>query len=374
MLINPLPFPELDRIVAIWDESPGGPHNEVAFANYADWRAQNSSFEHLGLYRWWDANVTGIDPPERVQGFLISSNFLDVVGVKPVLGRGFLPEEDQPGKDSVAILSYGLWKRRFAGDAGVIGQTITLNGVARTLIGVMPRDYNFPRGVELMAPLTETPARVTNRRSHEFLAVARLKPDVSLQQAQADLDGIAARLQQQYPQTNTDLGAKVYPLLDDTVRTYRAVLLLLMVSVGFVLLIACANVANLTLVRASARFKEVAIRSALGANRWRIARQMLTESVALAVVGGACGILFGFWGIDLMKSFIPAGEMKFVPGWSRIGINLPVLAFTVGLSVLTGLLFGLPPALQSSKTTLSEALKAAKSRQAPQDNACGACL
>ena len=357
LLINPLPFPELDRIVAIWDESPGGPHNEVAFANYADWRAQNSSFEHLGLYRWWDANITGIDPPERVQGFLISSNFLDIVGVKPVLGRGFLPEEDQPGKDSVAILSYGLWQRRFAGDAGIIGQTITLNGVARTLIGVMPRDYNFPRGVELMAPLTETPARVTNRRSHEFLAVARLKPDVSLQQAQADLDGIAARLQQQYPQTNTDLGAKVYPLLDDTVRTYRAVLLLLMVSVGFVLLIACANVANLTLVRASARFKEVAIRSALGANRWRIARQMLTESVALAVVGGACGILFGFWGIDLMKSFIPASEMKFVPGWSRIGINLPVLAFTVGLSVLTGLLFGLAPALQSSKTTLSEALK-----------------
>ncbi len=357
LLLNPLPFPELDRIVAIWDESPGAPHNEVAFANYADWGAQQSSFEHLGLYRWWDANVTGIDPPERVQGFLVSANFLDVVGVKPSLGRGLLPDEDQPGKDSVALLSYGLWQRRFGGEAGVIGQTISLNGVARTVIGVMPQDYNFPRGVELMAPLAQTPARVSNRRSHEFLAVARLKPGVSIQQAQADLDAITGRLQQQFPQTNTDLGARVYPLLDDTVRMYRAVLLLLMASVGFVLLIACANVANLMLVRASARFKEVAIRSALGASRWRLARQLLTESVALAVAGGVCGILFGLWGIDLMKSFIPASDMKFVPGWNRIGINLPVLAFTVGLSVLTGLLFGLAPALQSSKTNLSEALK-----------------
>ncbi len=364
LLLNPLPFPELDRVVAIWDESPPAPHNEVAFANYVDWGAQQSSFEHLGLYRWWDANVTGIDPPERVQGFLVSANFLDVVGVRPALGRGFLTEEDQPGKDGVALLSYGLWQRRFAGDAGVVGQTISLNGVARTVIGVMPQDYNFPRGVELMAPLTQTPARVSNRRSHEFLAVARLKPGVSIQQAQADLDGITGRLQQQFPQTNTDLGARVYPLLDDTVRMYRAVLLLLMASVGFVLLIACANVANLMLVRASARFKEVAIRSALGASRWRLARQLLTESVTLAVAGGACGILFGFWGIDLMKSFIPASDMKFVPGWNRIGIDLPVLAFTVGLSVLTGLLFGLAPAIQSSKANLGEALKEGAQRSA----------
>ncbi|MFY9609356.1 MAG: ABC transporter permease [Blastocatellia bacterium] len=364
LLLNPLPFPELDRIVAIWDESPGAPHNEVAFANYVDWGAHQSSFEHLGLYRWWDANVTGIDPPERVQGFLVSANFLDVIGVKPALGRAFLTEEDQPGKDSVALLSYGLWQRRFAGDVSVIGQTIALNGVARTVIGVMPQDYNFPRGVELMAPLTQTPTRVSNRRSHEFLAVARLKRGVSIHQAQADLDAITGRLQQQFPLTNTDLGARVYPLLDDTVRVYRAVLLLLMASVGFVLLIACANVANLMLVRASARYKEVAIRSALGASRWRLARQLLTESVALAVAGGAFGILFGLWGIDLMKSFIPASDMKFVPGWNRIGLDLPVLAFTVGLSVLTGLLFGLAPAIQSSKANLSEALKEGAQRSA----------
>jgi putative ABC transport system permease protein len=357
LLINPLPFPELDRVVAIWDESEGGPHNEVAFANYADWRAQQTSFENLGLYRWWDGNISAIDPPERVQGFLISANFLDIVRVKPELGRGFLSEEEQPGKDGVAILSYGLWQRRFAGDSDIIGKTITVNGVVRTVVGVMPQDYNFPRGAEVLAPLTMTPARVSNRRSHEFLAVARLKPGVSIQQAQADLDAITARLEQQYPQTNTGLGAKVYPLLDDTVRLYRAVLLLLMASVGFVLLIACANVANLMLVRASSRFKEIAIRSALGASRWRIARQLLTESVTLAVVGGACGILFGLWGIDLMRSFIPTSDIKFVPGWSRIGINLPVLAFTIGISVLTGLLFGLAPALQSSKTNLSEALK-----------------
>jgi putative ABC transport system permease protein len=357
LLLNPLPFPELNRIVAIWDESDRFQHNEVAFANYLDWRSQQSSFEHLGLYRWWGANITGVDPPERIQGFLLSSNMFDVLGVKPALGRGFLPDEDQPGKDGVAILTHGLWQRRFGGDAQAIGRTLTVNGAVRTIIGVMPPDYNFPRGAEILAPLTLTPERMSDREGHAFLAVGRLKPGVSIQTAQADLDAITHRLAEQYPQTNTGLGARIYPLLDDTVRMYRAVLLLLTGAVGFVLLIACANVANLMLARSTGRFKEAAIRAALGASRWRIARLFLTESVMLSVIGGTGGILFGLWGIDLMASFIPSSDIKFIPGWDRIGIDLPVLGFTLGVSIVTGLLFGLAPALQSSKTNLSEGLK-----------------
>ncbi|MCI0348119.1 MAG: ABC transporter permease, partial [Acidobacteriales bacterium] len=332
LLLSPLPFTNLDRIVAIWDESEGAPHNEVTFANYLDWRAQQTSFEHLGIYRWWGANITGIDPPERVQGFLVSSSMLDVLGVKPALGRGFLPEEDQPGKDNVTILAHGLWQRRFGGDPHIVGKTIMLNDVARTVIGVMPPDYNFPRGAEILAPLAMTPARIANRRFHTYLVVGRLKLNVSVQQAQAELDNITRRLAQQYPQTNTGWGARVYPLLDDTVSLYRAVLLLLLAAVGFVLLIACANVANLMLARAAGRFKEVAIRSALGAGRWRIARQLLIESVLLALIGGVCGILFGVLGINVMRSFIPADQIQFVAGWDRIGINWPVLGYTLAIS------------------------------------------
>jgi putative ABC transport system permease protein len=357
LLLKPLPFPEMERLVAIWDESARYSHNEVTVANYLDWKAQSQSFEHLGVYRWWSTNLTGVEPPERVQGFLVSASLLDALGMKPALGRSFRTEENEPGKDQVAILMHGLWQRRFGGDPNIVGQTITLNGVARTIIGVMPPEFNFPRGAEVLAPLAFTPELSRNRGNHAYLAVGRLKAGGSLEQAQADISTIARRLEQQYPETNTGLSAIVYPLLADTVRQYRAALLVLMGAVGFVLLIACANVANLMLARTTGRLREVAIRAALGAGRGRIVRQLMTESLVLAVLGGALGVLLAVWGLDLLKASLPDDALRFVPGLNKLGLNYPVLGFTLLVSVLTGMIFGLAPALQASKPNLNEALK-----------------
>ena len=359
LLVRPLPFDNLDRIVALWEKVPsrGVERNETAAANYLDWSAQQTSFEHTGLYSWWSANLTGVENPENIQGYLITASLFDVVGVRPLHGRAFTAEEEQPGKDDVVILNHGLWRRRFGGDPGVIGKTISINGAPRTVVGVMPPEYNFPRGGELLAPLALTQRQAQNRVAHYLLAVARLKPGVSIAQAQAELDTIMTRLERQYPNTNTGRGLGVFPLLRDTVRDYRPALLTLMGLVGFVLLIACANVANLLLARAAVRDREMAIRAALGASRWRVARQLFTESILLALIGGALGVLLALWAGDLIRSAIPAEYMNFIPGWKLIGVDLRVLAFTFALSTLTGLLFGLAPALQASKPDLNVALK-----------------
>jgi putative ABC transport system permease protein len=359
ILLKPLPFSDLDRIVAIWDKVPSRAmeRNEVAIANYLDWRAQNNSFEHIGLYRWWSTNLTGVQPPERVQGFLVSANFLEVLGMKPMIGRGFSADEDQPGKEPVAILGYGLWQRRFGGDPNIVNKTIALSGVNRTVIGVMPGEFNFPSGADVLAPLTLTPELAGNRENHAYLGVGRLKPGISLANAQAEMNTIAGRLEQQYPVTNTGRGIGIYPIVEDTVRFYKTAMLVLMATVAFVLLIVCANTANLMLARAAGRQKEMAVRRALGASRWRLIRQLLTESLILAVVGGAFGILIAVWGVDLLRSFNPGEAAKFVPGWNRIGVSLPVLGFNLGVSIFSGLLFGLAPAWQISKTDLNGALK-----------------
>ena len=359
LLINPLPFPRVDRLVAIWESVPsqGVERNETAIANYLDWRAQNQSFENVALYTWWNANLAGVDSPERVQGYLVTTNFLDTLSVPPALGRTFIPEEAQPGKDQVIILSYGLWQRRFAGDSEVINKTVMVNGLPRAIIGVMPEDYHFPKGADVLAPFVLTPERAGSRGSHGCLTVARLKDGVSLAQAQADMDAIASRLEQQYPQTNTGRGVVLYTLMDDTVRLYRAMLLITMLAVGFVLLIACANVANLTMARAAGRAKEIAVRLALGASRWRIMRQLITESVILAMLGGAAGILLALWGTDLLKAAMPGETVRYIIGWKNISINLTVLGYTLGLAILVGILFGIAPALQASKPDLNETLK-----------------
>src|SRR5215813_676901 len=359
LLLKPLPFPELDRVVAVWDKLPsrGVLHNEVTFANYLDLKTQNRSFEQLALYRWWSPNLTGVEPPERIQGFLVTANFFDAIGMKPIMGRTFADEENQPGKDAVAIITHSLWQRRFGGDPEILNKTITINTVVRKVIGVMPEHFNFPKGAEIYAPIAMTPELMKSRGNHSFYILGRLNRGTSIASAQADIDNIMARLEQQFPETNAGWGATAFPLVADTVRTYDTALWIMMGAVGFVLLIACANVANLMLARASGRQKEIALRTALGASRWRIVRQLLTESVIVALIGGGVGVLIGFWGIDALRAADPAEASKFAPGWYQLGINTPVLLFTLGLSLVSGIFFGLAPALQASKTNLNDSLK-----------------
>ena len=363
LLLKPLPFPELDRVVAIWDKSATVDRNEVAFGNYLDWRAQSQSYEQLALYRWWSANLTGIDSPERIQGFLVTANFFDALGMKPIMGRNFLPDENQPGKEAVAIITHSLWQRRFGADPNIVNKTITINSVVRTVVGVMPERFNFPKGSEVYAPLAMTPELMKNRMSHSYYVIGRLKPGVSIESSQAELDNVTARLEQQYPEANKGWGATVYPILADTVRQYNTALWIMMGAVGFVLLIACANVANLMLARASGRQREIALRAALGASRWRIVRQLLTESVIVALLGGVFGILVAFWGIDALRASNPGEAERFAPGWYQLGLNFTVLAFTLGLSLFSGIVFGLAPALQASRPNLNDSLKEG-SRQA----------
>ena len=359
LLINPLALPEVNRLVAIWEKVPGQgvERNETAVANYIDWQAQSQSFENVALYSWWNANLSGIDPPERVQGYVVTTNLLDTLKVQPLLGRGFLSEEGQPGKDQVIIMSYGLWQRRFGGDPDIVNQTLTVNGIPRTVIGVMGEDYQFPKGFDLLTPYAFRPEQAADRQSHGSLTVARLKDGVTLAAAQADMNAVAARLEKQYPQTNTGRGVALFTLLNDTVRIYQAALLVSLLAVGFVLLIACANVANLTLARAAGRAKEIAVRLALGASRWRIMRQLMTESIILAVIGGAAGILLALWGTDTLKAAMPGATVRYIIGWKNIGINFTVLGYTLGLSLAVGLLFGFAPALQASRPDLNETLK-----------------
>ena len=359
LLLKPLPFPDPERVVALWDKVPsrGVERNEVTVANYLDWRAQNKTLEQLAIYRWWSTNLTGSDSPERVQGFQVTTNFLDVVGVKPFMGRNFSVEEGEPGKDAVALLTYSLWQRRFGADPNIVNKTIATNGVARTVIGVMPPEFNYPKGADIYAPLAITPELAGNRGNHSYLGIGRLKSGVSLQGAQAEFDSIAAQLEKQYPETNTGRGIVIYPILQDTVRMYSTALWVMMGAVGFVLLIGCANVANLMLARATSRQREIALRTALGASRFRIVRQLLTESVLLALLGGGLGVLIGYWGVDLLRSANPADAARFAPGWNHLGINLPVLGFTFLLSLLSGVLFGLAPAWQLSKPELNSSLK-----------------
>jgi putative ABC transport system permease protein len=359
LLLKPLPIPNQDRVVAIWDKNPsrGVDHNEVAFANYLDWRAQNHSFDQLALERWWSINLTGSDMPERIQGFLVSSNFFDTVGVKPVQGRNFLPDENESGKDRVAIIAHSLWQRRFGSDPAIVNKTITTNGYARTVIGVLPEGFNYPKGAEIYAPIPISPELAKSRGNHSYNVIGRLKDGVTLQSAQADIDTITARLATQYPDTNVGLGATVYPIVADTTRIYSTAMWIMMAAVGFVLLIACANVANLTLARAGARQKEIALRAALGASRWRIVRQLLVECLIIALLGGAAGIVVAYWGIDLLRAANPGDAAKYADGWKNFGLNYQVLAFTFGLSLLSGFIFGLAPAWQVSKPNVNDALK-----------------
>ncbi|HKP13125.1 MAG TPA: ABC transporter permease, partial [Blastocatellia bacterium] len=354
ILLRPLPYEEPGRLVLLDETAPahGMPSMGVSFPNFLDWREQNTVFEDIAAYDTDRFTLVGWGEPEQFPGSEVSSGLFEILGVAPVQGRTFTAEEDRPDHDTVVILSHGLWQRRFGSDPAIIGQTITLNNRPRTVIGIMPPGFKFPEIADLWLPLALDTKRYT-RNDHGLSAIARLKPGVTLERAQAEMKAIAVRIEEQNPVTNEGLGVNVLSLRDGLTSDYRLALLILLGVVGFVLLIACANVANLLLARASVRQKEVALRSALGASRWRLFRQLLTESLLLGVMGGALGLVLTLWGLDLLLTAIP---IKF-PFWMKFNLDIRVIGFTIGISLLTGLVFGVVPALGTSKPNLNEILK-----------------
>ena len=331
----------------------------MAPGNFIEWRDQNQVCEQLVAIQQKSFDVSDGSHPERFPGYGVTQGFFDALGVKAALGRTLLPEDSEPGREQVVVLKHSFWQQHFGGDPGIVGKTINLNRKQFTVVGVMPADFNYPyNGGEMWTPLVFDRKEQKDRGSHYLRVIGLLKPGVSLAQAQAGMGSIAQRAQQQFPETNSGRDASVVTLTDDAVRGARTGVPILMGAVVFVLLIACANVANLLLVRAASRQRETAVRLALGASRSRLIRQALTESALLGLLGGALGLLISIWAIAALARGIPEGFSKFIPGWSHLGINFTVLAFTFGLSMLAGMVAGLAPVWHSTRTNLNEALKA----------------
>jgi putative ABC transport system permease protein len=370
VLLKALPYRDPERIVMLWTDNPSlnlGLHElPPAPPDLIEWRSQAQSFEQIAAFRTSPADLSEQGDPERVGGVQVTANFFSLLGTQPMLGRLFSTDEEQPGKDKVAIISHSLWQRRFGGDTNIIGQFVTVNHERHAIVGVMRPGFNYPRGAEmspgyaLMAqtdiwrPFAESVQYWRDDDQRDFIAIGRLKPGVSLAQAQAEMAGLAQREAEHYPKTHTGWTIHLRPLTLQVAGKTRPVLFILLAAVAFVLLIACANVANLLLCRSAARRKEMAIRAAIGAGRGRIVRQLLTESVLLSALGGAIGLLLGAWGVHVILGFTPPN----IPRLNETTLDGRVFFFSLVLSLATGVIFGLAPAWQGAKVNLSEVLNA----------------
>jgi putative ABC transport system permease protein len=357
MLLHPFAFKHLDRIVTVWETVPKQNENHIkaAPANFRDWREQSKGFDMLAAGHRWDVNLTGAAVAERVEGYQVTAGFFPLLGMPPQFGRAITAGDFEPGHTSVVVLSYGLWQRHLGADPAIVGKSLHLNGEEFTVVGIMPVDFDYPVGAEAWAPLDLGAPQNADRAGHYLEVIGRLKSGTTM--AQADLETIAARLAQQYPQTNAGHGVRVMSLVEDLTYGSRQFLLVLMGGAVFVLLLACANVANLQLARATVRQKELAVRLALGASRWQITRQLLVESVLMALLGGLVGVLLASWGSELMQRSIPPFIVQHIPGIKHMKVDSGVLVFTLVVTVLTGILAGLAPALHVSNPDPNEALK-----------------
>jgi putative ABC transport system permease protein len=364
VLLRPLPFSQPDRLMQVWHvppprSFPGLTRFSVSAANYLDWVNQNRTFEQLAIYGYRSFNLTGMGDPEQVMGVRVSPEFFSILKTTPILGRTFLPEENQPSRGHVVMLSQTFWQTHFASDPNIVGRTISLNSERYTVVGIVPSKLVFPWSsdpklqTQLWTPLAWTDADRAVRGNHNYLVIGRLKPGVTLPQTQAEMNTISARLEQAYPTDDKGWGAKVVPLRDELVGEVRPALMILLGAVGFVLLIACANVANLVLVKTLARQKEIAIRTALGASAVRVMRQILSETVMLGLAGGLLGVFLAHYGVRLIVAFLAQS----LPRAAELGVDTPVLAFTLAVSVLTGMIAGLIPALRANQRNINDSLK-----------------
>ncbi|HJP93201.1 MAG TPA: ABC transporter permease [Pyrinomonadaceae bacterium] len=362
VLLRTFPYADADRLALVWEKRQGGrtDQNVINLGNFSDWKEQNQVFSDMAVFFDRSANLTSDGEPEEVPVQYGTTNLFSVLGSSAALGRTFVNDDGREGQPRVVVISYPLWQRRYGGDQQIVGRQIILNEQPTTIIGVMPASFGWhiQKGNEASKPADMwLPFQITNdlrrRRGRFASAVARLKPGVTMDQAKNEMDTIAARISQQYPEFNTNWGVNVVPLRTQVTGEIRRPLLILLGAVGFVLLIACANVANLLLARASSRRKEIAVRAGLGASRWRIARQLLTESVMLSLLGGMLGVLVAWWGTKALAALSPPALIDL----NLVNVSLPVLGFTLGLSLITGIVFGLVPALEATRFDLHGSLK-----------------